>query len=477
MLFACPACIFQFLITADKLIRSSLYSPLITYATNHHITLTSNHWLCLFLCIERRLGALRSRWYPYINCLPRQYSTLLWWRDEQIHAAFGGGGGDETLKYLLNARIKESGVVRLELSALNRVLLVYLEAAPYRVPARSDYDADPVGVGRAHPLLAALYNPATDSDDASWLGGTPKPAGNATSDGSEGPISYAEYLWAYSTVATRSCYYSKSQLQTATAAAAASSETAAAAVASSDSSSSGGGDSALVPVLDLLNHSSHVVCMTTIERSDNNSKSGAVGGGGVEYRLRLPSTSAGAGSGGVVVPAHPHESVVAGREVFISYGTHCNRLLLSRYGFVLGDNAHERVSFTIRELNTFLAAPDTWKSSAAISTASTTSATASAVKHSPAGRNETKTADRKSPRPVVVKKPAPKQRTAGGASAASGDSSKCSGECVMRAASQAMGSDQILVARSCGFFECLKDEHVFELVCIWRCVALALTPL
>jgi hypothetical protein len=219
-----------------------------------------------------------------------------------------------------------------------------------------------------------------------------------------------EHLWAYSTVATRACYYAHTlpsdsgQVTDA---------------ASNGLGSSAGGDSALVPFFDLLNH--HSACSGVWQTAWHRGRR--------SYELRAVSTSFAA---------------APGTELFISYGDHSNRVLLQRYGFVLPDNAHERVMIGVEEL-------EQWLRTAA------------------AGSSTPQSSQSDSKRAPTVRPPL---RSAANAPKCSG-AGKCALLMCATSAAGRLSAEQAAVAKACGLFEILDGAasvtksgapFVFELV-------------
>ena len=265
-------------------------------------SLSAEQLLILWLVYQRRQGE-RSSAYPYLALLPSYYSSLEWWTEAEVQllprsvdtsAAVEDEDGDgeaagqnDPVHYHRTLCTR----IRAQWQQLNTLLS---EQHPALQPCQHDQQ-QPAGP-RSLPLSVDHHTLPTSH-----------PLCPSTAHPLSCLISLAEYQWAYSTVATRSCYWPESE---------------------------GGGSCCLIPFLDMLNHSSTIVCTCRYNPATRLYSL---------YTQHKQSAEA----------EEPLLRVAAGSEVYISYGMLCNWQLLVRYGFVLDENVDEKDDVSVQWLEAF----------------------------------------------------------------------------------------------------------------------------
>ena len=278
--------------------------------------LSSEQLLILFLVLQRRLGQA-SPAFPYLDLLPSSYSSLEWWSETELRLlcarrpaeavidAVSAPWSDEDEPVLYYR--EQCTRIRRECAQLNSLLVARHPQLP---SCRYDDSAASVSttglpLTLLHPTAPPADHPLCGSADA------PLPCFRCQ-------VSAAEYQWAHSTVASRSCYWPPSTELAVT-------------------SPSPVLSCCLVPFLDLLNHSSFVTAACAYEASTRRYQ--------LSVRGRHPATG----------DEEEGLKVKAGEEVFISYGELSNWQLLTRYGFVLTDSQDERVDLPVDRIEAFIA--------------------------------------------------------------------------------------------------------------------------
>ena len=305
----------ELLITPERMLSSASVLALLPRSSLSQ--LSSEQLLVLFLVLHRRLGEA-SPACPYLELLPSSYSSLEWWSEAELQLlcarqpaegdsdAISEPWSDEDDPILYHR--EQCAHIRRECAQLNALLVArhpQLPSCRYEEHAAS---ASTTGLPLtlSHPTAPPADHPLCNSADA------PLPCFRCQ-------VSVAEYQWAHSTVASRSCYWPPSpQL----------------AVTSPSPTLS----CCLVPFLDLLNHSSFVTAACAFDAATRRYQLAVrdrhpMRGGEEEEELR----------------------VKAGEEVFISYGELSNWQLLTRYGFVLADSQDERVDLPVDRIEAFIA--------------------------------------------------------------------------------------------------------------------------
>ena len=284
------------LITPERVRSSSFARSLLS--ADGLASLSAEQLLILWLVYQRRQGEHSSA-HSYLSLLPTYYSSFEWWteaeaallprsadntavRDKETDGE--AAGQDDPVYYhrTLCSRI------RTQWQKLNALLCTQ---HPSLQPCEHDQPLTlhslPLTVRHnglrpfAHPLCPSTSRPL------SCL------------------ISLAEYQWAYSTVSTRSCYWPEE-----------------------------GGSCCLIPFLDMLNHSAHIVCSCHYNPVTR------------LYSLYTQHKSTDTVS--------PLLTVSRGSEVYISYGALSNWQLLVRYGFVLDENVDEKDEMSVEWLESFI---------------------------------------------------------------------------------------------------------------------------
>ena len=301
------------LITPERVLSSASILALLPRASLAQ--LTCEQQLILYLVLHRRLGEA-SPAYPYLDLLPSSYSSLEWWNEAELRLlrrAPPAQGQDTALPVSVSEEDdpqqyhhEQCSRIRRECAQLNALL-----AAHHPQLQRCRFDdggvpASPVSL----PL--SLLQPTLPSDHAQCrCSQAPLPCFRCQ-------VSLAEYQWAHSTVASRSCYWPTTSEAAST-------------------SPSPAVSCCLIPFLDLLNHSSFVTAACAYNASSRLYH--------LTVRDRHPAMKGGGDDG---------LRVKAGEEVFISYGELSNWQLLTRYGFVLADNQDERVDLPLANIEAFI---------------------------------------------------------------------------------------------------------------------------
>ena len=276
--------------------------------------LSSEQVLALFLVLHRRLGE-RSPAFPYLGLLPSSFSTVEWWSEDEVrllrpeqrqkrdasHADSNAADTetttceeDDPLRY----RQERVTRIRGEWQQLNRLLSTQ---HPQLCGCR--YDPAPAACGGIELPLSLRDTRQPPAEHPLCSASLPPLACFRCL------VSLAEYQWAYSAVATRSCYWPGPPISC-----------------------------CLIPFLDMLNHSSFVTSTCAFDQSTRLYH--------LTVRDRHPPTLSG-------IVHRP--KVSAGDEVLISYGELSNWQLLTRYGFVLADSQDERATLTVDDIEAFIA--------------------------------------------------------------------------------------------------------------------------
>ena len=286
------------LITPQR-VRSSSFARSLLSASGL-ASLSAEQLLVLWLVYQRRQGEHSSA-YPYIRLLPQSYSSLEWWTEAEarflphsadsaatVEVKDGGGevaGQDDPVAYHRSV----CSSIRAQWQQLNALL-----AAQH--PSLQPCQHDQLTTSHSLPLSVRQCR----------LPPSGHPLCPTTTDTLSCLIGLAEYQWAYSTVSTRSCYWPED------------------------------GSCCLIPFLDMLNHSSDIVCSCHYNPSTRLYSL---------YTQHKPTSDD---------PAAPLLHVGSGSEVYISYGALSNWQLLVRYGFVPDANVDEKDEMSVVWLESFM---------------------------------------------------------------------------------------------------------------------------
>ena len=301
------------LITPEKAAASSSLQALLSH--DSLTELSPEQLLVLFLVVHRRMGE-KSPAFPYVDVLPSSFSTVEWWSEEetlqlclrhrqevgpsstQFNAAAtdtAEGGENNPVRF----RRHRVAIIRDEWQQLNRLLL----ARHPQLSGCCDGEAASASGGIAGELPLSLRRSRLPPAEHALCSSSPPPLPSFRC-----LVSLAEYQWAYSCVATRSCYWPGPP-----------------------------SSCCLLPFLDLLNHSSFVTSTSSFDPSTR------------QYHLNVQHR----------YPSHTEHdqrpTIRAGQEVLISYGELSNWQLLTRYGFVLADSQDERAPLAVNDIEHFIA--------------------------------------------------------------------------------------------------------------------------